>query len=44
MQSIKFFLLAIYFNYISNVIPFPSVPSKNPLPSSPAPQSIHTHS
>jgi hypothetical protein len=34
-----FFLLDIFFLYISNVIPFPSFPSENPLfpPTSPCP-------
>jgi hypothetical protein len=31
------FLLDIFFIYISNVIPFPSFPSKNPLSPPPSP-------
>jgi hypothetical protein len=31
------FLLDIFFIYISNAIPFPSFPSKNPLSSPPSP-------
>ena len=40
------FLLGIFFIYISNVTPFPSFPSENPLfpPPFPAPQSTHSHS
>jgi hypothetical protein len=38
------FLLDIFFIYISNVIPFPSYPSKNPLSPPPAPQPTHSHS
>jgi hypothetical protein len=40
------FLLDIFFIYISNVIPFPGFPSKNPLspPPPPAPQPTHSHS
>jgi hypothetical protein len=34
-----FFLLNIFFIYISNVIPFPSFPSENPLSPSPFPYS-----
>jgi hypothetical protein len=37
------FLLDIFFIYISNVIPFPSFPSENPLPPPPSPCSA-THS
>ena len=33
----KDFLLDIFFIYISNVIPFPSLPSENPLFPSPSP-------
>jgi hypothetical protein len=38
-----FFKKDIFFNYISNVIPFPSFPSKNPhpLPHPPAHQPTH---
>jgi hypothetical protein len=32
-----YFLLNIFFIYISNVIPFPSFPSENPLSSLPSP-------
>jgi hypothetical protein len=32
-----FFLLDIFFIYISNVIPFPGFPSENPLSPSPPP-------
>jgi len=41
-----FLLLAIFFIYISNVIPFPHFPSGNLLPHSPTPCSPHlfTHS
>jgi hypothetical protein len=42
---LEFFLLDIFFIYISNVIPFPSFPSKNtfsPLPLLPKP--THSHS
>ena len=38
------FLLDIFFIYISNVIPFPSFPSENPLSPPPAPHLIHFHS
>jgi hypothetical protein len=40
------FLLDILFIYISNIIPFPSFPSENPIstPPPPAPQLTHTHS
>ena len=41
------FLLDIFFIYISNVIPFPSFPSENPLftlPPPPASQPTHSHS
>jgi hypothetical protein len=31
------FLLDIFFNYISNVVPFPSFPSENPLSFPPSP-------
>jgi hypothetical protein len=39
------FLLDIFFIYTSNVIPFPSFPSENPLslPPPPAPQPTHSH-
>jgi hypothetical protein len=37
------FWLDIFFIYISNVIPFPSFPSKNPVSSPPAPQHTHSH-
>jgi hypothetical protein len=42
---ILLFLLDIFFIYISNVIPFPSYPSKHPLssPPPPAPQPTHSH-
>ena len=38
-------LLDIFFIYISNVIPFPSFPSENPLssPSPPAPQPTYSY-
>jgi hypothetical protein len=41
-----FFLLEIFFIYISNAIPFPSFPSENPLflPQPPTPQHTHSHS
>jgi F0F1-type ATP synthase membrane subunit a len=38
------FLLDIFFIYISNVIPFPSFPSKNPLSSPLSPTHKPTHS
>jgi hypothetical protein len=40
------FFFIRYFLYISNVIPYPSLPSKNPLspPTCPAPQPTHSHS
>ena len=41
--SLSFFLLDIFFIYISNIIPFSSFPSKNPLSSPPAPQPTHSH-
>jgi hypothetical protein len=40
--SFSFFLLDIFFIYVSNVIPFPSFPSENSL--SPPPSSQPTHS
>jgi hypothetical protein len=41
-----YFLLDIFFIYISNVIPFPSFPSQlpYPLPPPPAPQPTYSHS
>jgi hypothetical protein len=41
---IFYFLLDIFFIYILNITPFPSFPSDNPLPSSPAPRPTHSHS
>jgi hypothetical protein len=38
------FLLDIFFIYISNVIPFPGFPSKNPLSLPPPPAHQPTHS
>jgi hypothetical protein len=38
------FLLDIFFIYISNVIPFPGFPSKNPHPHPPPPAHQPTHS
>ena len=45
-ETANIFLLDIFFIYISNVIPFPSFPSKKipyPPPPSPYPQPIHSH-
>jgi hypothetical protein len=40
----SFFLLDIYFTYISNVVPFPGFPSENTLfPPSPHPPPPSTH-
>jgi hypothetical protein len=39
-----FFKLNIFFIYISNVIPFSNLPSKNTLSPPPAPQPTHSHS
>jgi hypothetical protein len=42
---VLFLFFIRYFLYISNVIPFPSFPSENPLssPAPPAHQSTHSH-
>jgi hypothetical protein len=40
----SFFFKDIFFIYISNVIPFPSFPSENPLSPPPVPQPTHSHS
>jgi F0F1-type ATP synthase membrane subunit a len=42
--SLSFFLLDIFFIYISNIIPFASFPSKTPLSLPPPPAQQPTHS
>ena len=42
-ENFLYFLLDIFFIYISNVIPFSSFPSENPLSPPPAPQPTHSH-